>query len=89
MSLRRFWIRFRAIPAYDSLRLGCGVTAYSYDDALSIMRSTVFKGKDMPSVDEVIEDVDVSSLDQKHIAPNMEPPIWRGIWYPRGFSFPR
>jgi hypothetical protein len=29
----------------------------------------------------VIEDVDVSTLDQR-VRPNMLVPIWRGIWFP-------
>jgi hypothetical protein len=87
MRLKRFWIRFRSIPAFDRLKLGCGVTAHSYDDALSILRVVVFHGKDLPLVDHVIEDVDVRTLDEKHVIPNMEPPIWRGVWFPKGFAF--
>jgi hypothetical protein len=89
MHLTRFWIRFRSIPPYNSLRMGCGVTAYSYEDALSILRETVFKDEDMPLVEDAIENIDISTLDQKHIIPNMEAPVWRGVWYPRGFTFLR
>jgi hypothetical protein len=32
--------------------------------------------------------VDVSALDSGHILPNIEPPNWRGIWFPRGFALP-
>jgi len=87
MSLKRFWIHFQSAPTFDRLGLGCGVTAHSYDDALSIVRVAVFKGKDLPPVDHVVEDVDVRTLDQKRVIPNMEPPIWRGVWFPRGFAF--
>jgi hypothetical protein len=87
MKLTHFWIRFRSNPGHNPSRLGCGVTAYSYDDALATFRrknrnfapeSSYPKqydlwGKDLPPVDEVIENVDVSSLDQKHVVPNMEP----------------
>jgi len=86
--MKRFWIRFKSIPQYSSLRLGCGVTAYDYDDAVSILRDTVFRNKELPLVDTVVEDIDVSTLDQKHVVPNMEPVIWRGVWFPKGFAFP-
>jgi hypothetical protein len=90
MKLTRFWIRFRSnSPGYNPSRLGCGVTAYSHDDALAILSNTIFKGKDLPPVDEVIENVDVSCLDQNHVIPNIEPPVWRGVWFPRGFASPR
>lgn len=89
MSLKRFWIRFKSIPPYNSLRLGCGVTAYDYDDAVTILRDTIFKDKDLPPIDYVIEDVDVSTLDQKHVIPNMEPVTWRGVWFPKGFALHR
>jgi hypothetical protein len=32
------------------------------------------------------QDVDVQSLDQGHVIPNMHPPNWRGIWYPKGYG---
>jgi hypothetical protein len=89
MNLKRFWIRFQSLPAYDSLGLGCGVTAHSYEDALALLRDTVFKGKALPVVESVIENIDLSALDQKHVVPNMEPPVWRGVWFPKGFTFPR
>ena len=28
----------------------------------------------------------VRDLDQGHVIPNMAPPDWRGIWYPKGFD---
>lgn len=89
MELKRFWFRFASIEPLSSLRLGCGVTAYDYDDAIAILRETIFLNQELPSVDSVIEGVDVTSLDQRHVIPNMEPVIWRGVWYPKGFAFPR
>lgn len=86
MDLHRFWIRFAASNSFGVPRPGCGVTAYSYDDALAILGMTVFNGKPIPEIEHVIEDVDVSTLDQKHVLPNMDAPTWRGVWYPRGFS---
>lgn len=85
MNLQRYWIRFKLAP-FRGPRPGCGVTAYSYDDALDILRKTVFRGEEIPPIEQVVEGVDISSLDQKHVIPNMEPPIWRGVWYPRGYA---
>ncbi len=62
------------------------MTAYNYEDALAILRGTIFLGKEMPAIEQVIEGVDISSLDQKHVIPNMEAPVWRGVWYPKGYS---
>lgn len=86
--LQHFWFRFSPDGPGASHRLGCGVTAYSREDALVILRSTVFHGGEMPAITEVIEDVDILALDQKHVRPNMEAPTWRGVWFPKGFSFP-
>jgi hypothetical protein len=87
-TLQRFWFRFSPLGAGRSHGLGCGVTAYSREDVISILRSTVFHGEDLPEIREVLEDVDIGSLDQNHVRPNMEVPVWRGVWFPKGFSFP-
>jgi hypothetical protein len=86
--MRRFWFRFSEIKPYNPLRLGCGVTAYDYNDALEILARTVFAGQEMPNIESVSQDVDVTTLDQKHVVPNMEPPVWRGVWFPKGYPLP-
>jgi hypothetical protein len=86
MNLHRFWFRFKAGNDSNTPRPGCGVTASNYDDALAILNETVFAGKRLPEIEHVIENVDISTLDQKHVIPNMEAPGWRGVWYPRGFA---
>jgi hypothetical protein len=88
IPLHRYWFTFSSIAPYNALRLGCGVTAYDYEDAVSILLQTVFAGENEPKIEKVIEDVDVSTLDQKHLIPNMEPPIWRGVWFPKGYGLP-
>ncbi len=87
MKLRRFWFRFASLPKFTSLSLGCGVTARDHEDALSILGETVFSGQAIPPIREVIEDVDIAGLDQGHVVPNMEPPIFRGVWFPKGYTF--
>lgn len=83
--LKRYWLRFEGMEPYNQLCRGCGVTAYDYNDALSLLSESVFKEMAMPPVREAIEDVDISTLDQGHVIPNMEAPVWRGVWYPKGY----
>jgi hypothetical protein len=84
MPLRRFWIQFDQgdpnVPS--SLRLGCGVTAWTRDDALFLLKRHV--GDLVIRI--VTENVDVSTLDPRHILPNMAAPNVRGIWYPIGYQ---
>ena len=81
--LHRFWIEFEpgsgiAWPP----RWACGVTAYSLDDAMQLLRLRVFRECDVPPVRKVVEDVDITTLDRGHVRPNMGVPIWRGVWFP-------
>ena len=66
--------------------IGCGVTAWNYDDALNLVRERVFEGKVLPPIKTCVEDVDVSTLDEGHVLPNMRPPSVRGIWFPLGYE---
>jgi hypothetical protein len=61
------------------------VSARDYDDAMDILGSTVFRGQAMPPIASVIEDVDISTLDQGHVIPNMEVTVFRGVWFPKGY----
>jgi hypothetical protein len=58
--LRRYWFTFRDPPA-SGYSFGCGVTAFDYGDAIQLLREKVFDG-DVPEIDTVQEDVDVSTL---------------------------
>ena len=89
-ALRRYWIEFawpkpEGIVAGRPEPFGFGVTAFSLDDALDLLRREFFERMEspMPPLRGVIEDVDVSTLDDDHVRPNMHPPNWRGVWYPR------
>jgi hypothetical protein len=68
--------------------LGYGVTAFDQEDALSLLREHVFGGAEMPPTRSVIDDVDLSALDEGHVRPNMETPVFRGVWFPRGYKDP-
>ena len=80
--LRRLWIRFSPLPD-DSLSLGCGVTAYDYDDAVTLLKDRVFPESQVPEVIDVTENVDLSTLDQGRVIPNMEVPYFRVVWFPK------
>jgi hypothetical protein len=87
LSLRRFWFEFEADPTGLPLGMsyGCGVTARDYDDALALLRERAFPGGVIPRFLRSVEDVDVSTLDPRHVLPNMHPPVVRGIWFPMGY----
>ena len=92
--LRRYWVEFDVPESRVSLsdetetvmrdwRLAaCGVTAFTVDDALQMIRELLYRDEPMPPIRKVIEDVDITTLD-RHVRPNIGVPIWRGIWYPR------
>jgi len=85
--LKRFWFTFSPMR-FNPLNLGCGVAAYDKNDSIRLVRELVFADRQMPEIRELIDDVDVSTLDTKHVRPNMGVCPWRGIWYPNGYRHP-
>jgi hypothetical protein len=86
--LHRFWFTFSSPPEFSPLGLGCGITAYSYADAIEILEKLVFAGRLMPKIESGIEDVDIQLLDGDHVLPNMGLVTERGVWFPLGYSLP-
>ncbi len=87
--LIRFWFEFDVPTAFDyppGIGYGCGVTAYDHKDALGIMDSKIFSKIKGPSIKHKIENIDISTLDQVHVIPNMKSPSTRGIWFPLGYD---
>ena len=84
-QLKRYWFRFATIPRPTPLNLGCGVTARDYDEAFGMLKARVFAGAALPSVVECVEDVDVQTLDTKHVLPNLGVVAERGVWFPLGY----
>ena len=85
--MRRFWLEFenpKDVPA--GMGWGCGITANSLDDALSLLRERALKNRDIPTIKRIVEDVNIEELDSGHIRPNMGNIFVRGIWYPLGFD---
>ena len=52
------------------------------DDARNLIADTVGRTALDGRLVQIIVDVDVRSLDQGHVIPNMGPPNLRGVWYP-------
>jgi hypothetical protein len=84
--LRRYWFAFKAFPHPTALNLGCGVTAYSYEDALHLLRERVFPASDLPEIVDFKVDVDVTRLDSNHVVPNLGLVVDRGVWFPQGYA---
>jgi hypothetical protein len=87
-SLKRYWFEFDfgddELSRYGYLPIsrGCGITAYDYDDALHIMRYFLIQDKEMLRLGRVIENIDISTIEDMNIIPNLGVPVWRGVWYP-------
>jgi hypothetical protein len=65
------------------------VTATDIGDAMAILRGAIFRGENLPEVEQITENVDISALDTDHVIPNMGNPLVRGIWFPAGFEVVR
>jgi hypothetical protein len=66
--------------------MGCGVTAFDFQDALRLMDQKIFHSQQRPPFKNIVENVDIRTLDQGHVVVNMRPPNWRGIWFPIGYE---
>src|SRR6267378_6323709 len=79
-GLTAYWI----VPSSPHAPLGFGVTAWSFADALRIIRALGYGGflPDDLSMLRVTEGVRVAELDQPHVVANMGPIVVRGMWFP-------
>ena len=83
--LRRYWFEFDLLKSQApavSCGPGCGVTAYDYEDALTLMKENVFGDTDLPPIRNVVEDIDISALDEKQVRSKIGMPVFRGVWFP-------
>jgi hypothetical protein len=87
-ALRQFWFRFEPFPTPTAINLGCGVTAFSREDALALLRERVFGANGSPPLVEVIDDIARTALDPKHVLPNLGKLEQRGVWFPQGYDEP-
>ncbi len=87
--MTRYWFEFDPTDISElppGLITGCGITAYDYNDALTLLKQKVFKGQGLPGLKEKRENIDIRTLDQGHVIPNMTDPTLRGIWFPLGYE---
>jgi len=82
-SLVRFWFEFERSSTPAILNIGCGVTARDYNDALSFLKEHVFIGREIPTITRFVENVDISTLDERHVLPNLGIASVRGVWFPK------
>jgi hypothetical protein len=80
--LKRFWFKFAKSERPTALNIGCGITAYDLPDAEGILREKVFPSYGEQAIQEVVENVDIATLEEKHVRPNMGNPAARGVWFP-------
>lgn len=88
IDLKRYWFEFDFpeprlghegyIPACG----GCGITAFDYDDALKIMRQFMLQDGETPIFRRIVENVDISAIEDEDVLNHMGVPVWRGVWYP-------
>ena len=76
MELRRFWFVL-------SRGLGIAVTAPTETEARELAEAERQRSYSDATFTSVVADVDVSTLDPKHVLPNAGPAAVRGIWFPR------
>ena len=75
---KRFWF---PVPGH----LGIGVTAPTRAEAELHARKVADHLHWDFDPSQAIIGVDIQTLDQKHVVPNMKPPVWPGVWFPMGF----
>lgn len=73
--LKRFW--FKTEPP-----TGYGVTAESLAAAEQLLKDHGYPHSGQRVI-EVVENIDMATLDQNHVLPNAGPVVVRGIWFPR------
>lgn len=82
-GLHRYWIRLDAgskIPV--GFRLGCGITAHSEAEALSLLHGIYPDEPDKFVIAEIVQDVAMSDLDPRHVLPNIGDTSRLGVWFP-------
>ena len=74
--LRRYWFP-------KERGFGIGVTAFSEEEARSLAEEANARYGSEGELGPVIIDIDVSTLDAKHVLPNIGHSVIHGVWYPQ------
>ena len=75
-ALRRFWF---PLPR----DFGIGVTAASEAEARALAEEARVRYFPDQALGAVVPDIDLATLDAKHMLNNAGPVVVRGVWYPR------
>ena len=84
--MKRYW--FIVYPEDPFGPKNIGVTAFSKVQALSLAIYCLGKSglthylTNLNDNTEVIENVDLDSLDQNHVIPKIGVVVWKGVWFP-------
>ncbi len=79
-TLETSWIEF---PQDENFVLGIGVTAYSQDDAMSLIKERGIEHWLVGASEmKITAGVRINDLDQRNVVPNIGPLQLRGVWYP-------
>ena len=85
--IKRYW--FILDPTFRFGTRNIGVSAYSLDHAKSIIVQNIHNiswlklRENLIDDCEVIENIDVTLLDQNHVLPNIGAVCFLGIWHPQ------
>lgn len=73
-----YWI----VPGYTWGPFGIGVTAWSIDDAIQLIKASGLHLPENREEFQITESVTFAELDQNNVVPQMGPMVMRGVWYP-------
>ena len=76
--LTAYWIESPEVET----PFGYGVTAFSKDDALALVRSRGLRLPADAAQIHITENIRVADLDASHVVPNIGPIVVRGVWFP-------
>ena len=86
MELKRYW--FIVFPNDRFGPRNFGVTAYSKNEGKKLIVDSLNKlnlqqlTENLDEGTEVIENIDIRLLDQRHVIPNMGVVTLEGVWFP-------
>lgn len=84
--MTRYWFKIKRDKKLPpGIMIGCGITAFNLQDAKEMLSKKVFNNEPF-EIEDIKEDIDISTLDQDHVIPNMHHPLKRGVWFPLGFE---
>ena len=86
--MKPYWIKFLISTKYyypPGTKIGCGITAYSSEDAIDIAAKYIFKSHPLPPIESIHEIQDTLQIEQSHVLPNSDDILNFGVWFPQGY----